>query len=171
MPFSDITPRSGSTGRRTRYCRSSIFFPVRLRGLSSFAGNATALMARARSLNDECRDVPSVVLPLAEAESEFLDSAMARSYRLFSERPGTPRAHRRPADACLEVAECPPAQGQPRERSGRSPAAEEQIHKSREFAAEQVGQAALFIRFVQRHASRRPRGRDKPSYRQPVTRT
>ena len=36
-------------------------------------GDATALIARARSLNDECRDALRVVLPLAEAESEFLD--------------------------------------------------------------------------------------------------
>ena len=37
------------------------------------SGDATALIARARSLNDECRDALRVVLPLAEAESEFLD--------------------------------------------------------------------------------------------------
>ena len=36
-------------------------------------GDASALMARARSLNDECRDALRMVLPLAEAESEFLD--------------------------------------------------------------------------------------------------
>ena len=36
-------------------------------------GGATAPIAWARSLNDECRDALRVVLPLAEAESEFLE--------------------------------------------------------------------------------------------------
>ena len=34
-------------------------------------GDATAPIAWARSLNDECRNALRVVLPLAEAESEF----------------------------------------------------------------------------------------------------
>ena len=36
-------------------------------------GDAAALIARARLLNDECRNALRVVLPLAEAEHEFLD--------------------------------------------------------------------------------------------------
>lgn len=36
-------------------------------------GDATALIARARSLNDECRKALRLVLRLAEAEREFLD--------------------------------------------------------------------------------------------------
>ena len=36
-------------------------------------GDATAPIAWARSLNDECRNALRVVLPLAEAESEFLE--------------------------------------------------------------------------------------------------
>ena len=40
---------------------------------SEVIGDAIAPIAWARSLNDECRDALRVVLPLAEAESEFLE--------------------------------------------------------------------------------------------------
>ena len=75
--------------------------------------STVAPIAWAQSLNDECRDALRVVLPLAEAESEFLDRLLDHGELVpaLLKRPAARRAHRRPADARLEVIECPPAQG------------------------------------------------------------
>ena len=43
------------------------------RALEAVCGRAGIVIARARSLNDECRKALRLVLPLAEAEREFLD--------------------------------------------------------------------------------------------------